>query len=84
LHFFSQQKYDVSILCLEQILETDPLYDFAQYQKSKIQMVQGNTKQSIEILSKVIKSNEFFKLIASNEIIFESISNTFEFMELIK
>ena len=76
--------YDASILCLEQIPETDTLYNFAQYQKSKIQMLQGNTKQSIEILSKIIKSDETFKLIASNEIIFESISDTFEFSKLIK
>jgi len=82
--FFALQKYDVSILCLEQIAETDILYNFAQYQKSKIHMLQGNTKQSFEILSKIIKSNEVFRLLASNEIIFESISDTPEFMKLIK
>jgi len=84
LAFFSQQKYDASILCLEKISETDPLYDYAQYQKSKIQMIRGNTKQSMEILSKIIKSNNVFKYMASNEILFESISDTYEFKELIK
>ena len=82
--FFAQQKYEDAILCLEQIPETDELYNYAQYQKSKIQMVQGNTKQGIEILSKVIKANNVFKIIASNEVVFESISNMFEFKELIK
>ncbi len=82
--YFSQQKYEDAILCLEQIPETDSLYNYAQFEKSKIQMLQGNTKQSLEILSKVIRTNDCFKLIASNEIIFESISNMFEFKELIK
>lgn len=82
--YFSQQKYDLSVLCLEQISETDKLYDFAQYQKSKIQMLQGHTKQSLEILSKITKLNDLFKLMALNEIIFESISETSEFQELIK
>ncbi|KAF6247251.1 hypothetical protein C6990_01870 [Nitrosopumilus sp. b3] len=81
---FSQQKYDDAILCLEQIPETDTLYNYAQFEKSKIQMLQGNTKQAIEILSKVVKTNDVFKLIASNEVIFESISNMFEFKELLK
>lgn len=84
LAYFSQQKFDMAILCLEQIPETDSIYNYAQYQKSKIQMMLGNTKQSIEILSKTIKLNETFKFLASNEIIFENISNTFEFRELIK
>lgn len=82
--FFSQQKYEDAILCLEQIPENDDRYHYAQYQKSKIQMIQGNTKQAMEILSKVIKTNKIFKEIASNEVIFESISNMFEFKELIK
>lgn len=82
--FYSQQKYEDSILCLEQIPENDQLYNFAQYQKSKIQMIQGNTKQAIELLSKVVKADEVFKLMASNEIIFESISSMFEFEEIIK
>lgn len=84
LAYLSQQKFDMAILCLEQIPETDSIYNYAQYKKSTIQMIQGNTKQSIEILSKVIKSNEIFKFLATNEIIFESISDTFEFKELIK
>jgi tetratricopeptide (TPR) repeat protein len=82
--YFAQQKYEDAILCLEQIPEVDDLYNNAQFEKSKIQMLQGNTKQAIEILSKVIKTNDVFKLVASNEVIFESISNMFEFKELIK
>ena len=47
-------------------------------------MLQGHTKQSLEILSKITKSNDLFKLMVSDEIIFESISETSEFQELIK
>jgi len=84
LAFFSLQKYDASILCLEKISESDSLYDYAQYQKSKIQMIRGNTKQSMEILSKLIKSNNVFKYMAANEILFESIADTYMFKELTK
>jgi hypothetical protein len=47
-------------------------------------MIRGNTKQSMEILSKLIKSNNVFKYMAANEILFESIADTYMFKELIK
>ena len=43
-------------------------------QKSKIQMMKGNTKQSLELLKKVTNSNEMFKTMSTNETLFENIS----------
>ena len=73
LALFSLQRYDSAVLCLEQISESDEAYNYAQYQKSKIQMIQGNIEQSLETLYRVTKNNEMFRFIALNDPVFENI-----------
>jgi len=71
----SQNKLDSAIICLEKIDEGDSLYTLAQFQKSKIHKLQGNIKQSLEILSKV-SSSEVFKFLIDNDIVFDDIKQT--------
>lgn len=73
--YFSSSRYEKAIFCLEQILSDDPFYFHAQYQKARIQKILGNVKQSLDILSRITKSNPDFKIDISQDLVFDDLKD---------
>jgi tetratricopeptide (TPR) repeat protein len=73
--YFSSSRYEKAIFCLEQILSNDPFYFHAQYQKARIQKILGNVKQSLDILSRITKSNSDFKIVISQDLVFDDLKD---------
>ena len=73
--YFSSNKYEKAIFCLEQILSDDSFYFHAQYQKARIQKILGNVKQSLDILSRITKSNPDFKTVISQDLVFDDLND---------